>query len=110
MIKILLGILLIVQCVALLVGTVLEQGIPIPPGRRTADQQTNGGSIPTTLPKAQKADPKKLRADAEELAKLSAGIPPQVEQVTQGQLPKDLSEQLKRIEKLAKHLRNDINP
>jgi len=44
MIKVLLGTLLIVQCVALLVGPALEQGIPIPPGRRTADQQANGGS------------------------------------------------------------------
>jgi hypothetical protein len=33
-----------------------------------------------------------------------------VEQVTHGQLPKDLSEQLKQIEKLAKHLRGEINP
>jgi len=110
MIRVLLGILLMVQCIAMLGGPAPGQGIPIPPGRRVGDQQTNGGSIPPALPKSPKADPKKLREDAAELAKLSAGIPTQVEQVTQGQLPKDLSEQLKRIEKLAKHLRGDIYP
>jgi hypothetical protein len=112
MVKVLLGILLIVMCISVLASPALEQGIrmPIPPGRRAADDQSNVALEAPQGPKAQKADPKKLKADAEELAKLSAAIPPQVEQVTKGQVPKDLSEQLKRIEKLAKHLRGDINP
>jgi len=112
MVKVLLGILLIVQCIFVLTGSAVEQGIrmPIPPGRRAADDQSNVALEAPATPKAQKVDPKKLKADAEELAKLSAAIPSEVEQVTQGHLPKDLSEQLKRIEKLAKHLRGDINP
>jgi hypothetical protein len=30
--------------------------------------------------------------------------------VTAGQLPKDLTENLKRIERLAKHLRSEVSP
>ena len=36
--------------------------------------------------------------------------PRQIDQVTKGQLPKDLSDNLKRIEKLAKQLRSQIIP
>ncbi len=50
-----------------------------------------------------------LQRDAEELAKLASAIPSDVEQTTKGILPKDLDERLKRIEKLAKHLRSGIN-
>jgi hypothetical protein len=41
---------------------------------------------------------------------LSAGIPAGIQHVNQGQLPKTLDEQLKRIEKLAKHLRSEVAP
>jgi hypothetical protein len=51
-----------------------------------------------------------LRSESEELAKLAATIPSQVAQVTQGQLPKNLCDQLKRIEKLSKHIRSEIYP
>jgi hypothetical protein len=89
----------------------MEQGSrPIPPGLREADKQTNSPLEPPATPKPPKVDPKKLQEEADELAKLSAAVPPQVAQVTQGQLPKDLSDQLKRIEKLAKHLRGEIYP
>jgi hypothetical protein len=33
-----------------------------------------------------------------------------MEQVNKGQLPKDLTEDLKKIEKLAKHLRSEVSP
>jgi hypothetical protein len=48
--------------------------------------------------------------EAEELARLSAGIPAGIQPVNQGQLPKTLDERLKRIEKLAKHLRSEMAP
>ena len=51
-----------------------------------------------------------LQDEAAELAELSAGIPERIERVNQGQLPKELSKQLKRIEKLAKHLRSEVSP
>jgi hypothetical protein len=44
------------------------------------------------------------------LAQLSGEIPSQVKLATQGQLPKDLPEKLKRIEKLAKHVRSEVAP
>ncbi|MGA2419632.1 MAG: hypothetical protein ABSG69_06070 [Candidatus Acidiferrum sp.] len=110
MTKVLLGILLIIQGIFILGRPPLEQGVPIPPGRRTADQQSNAPLDPPVVFKQQKVDPKKLKDEAEELAKLSSAVPPQVEQVRQGQVPKDLSDQLKHIEKLAKHLRGEIFP
>ena len=55
-------------------------------------------------------NPKQLQAEAAELAQLSAGIPERIDYVNKGQMPKDLNDQLKRIEKLAKCLRNEIYP
>jgi hypothetical protein len=83
---------------------------PIPPGIRQADKQTNKPLDPPLGPSPAMPDPVKLRREAEELAQLSAGIPPQVNLVVEGQLPKDLGAQLKRIEKLAKHLRSEMAP
>jgi hypothetical protein len=63
------------------------------------------------LPPAQVTiDPAKLRAEANELAELAQSVPAYVEQVTQGRLPKDFSDKLKRIEKLSKHLRGELTP
>ena len=56
------------------------------------------------------SDPTQLRNEAEELARLSAGIPAQIQSVNQRLLPKDLNDRLKRIEKLAKHLRSEVAP
>jgi len=55
-------------------------------------------------------DPEKLSQEAVELAKLSAAIPAEIDRVNQGQIPKDLAERVKRIEKLAKQLRTEILP
>ena len=85
-----------------------QGGRPIPPGVREADKQTNAPIEPPAKTKQQPADPAKLKEEAEELAKLSAGIPPQIDLVRRGQLPKELNDQLKRIEKLAKHLRGEV--
>jgi hypothetical protein len=54
-------------------------------------------------------DPAQLQHDAQELSQLAAELPREIEQVNKGQLPKDLSDRLKRIEKLAKHLRAEIS-
>jgi len=50
----------------------------------------------------------KLRKDAAELATLAQAIPSDIDQTEKGTLPKDLPERLKRIEKLAKHLRSQV--
>ena len=85
-----------------------RQGRPIPPGIRKADKQTNKPLDPPLI--AQPGpDSAKLKQEADELAQLSASVPSDVGLVAKGQLPKDLADKLKRIEKLAKHLRGELS-
>ena len=88
-----------------------QGGRPIPPGVREADAQINKPieQQTTAAPKKRSLDAAQLKREADELAKLSAAIPDQVALVAKGQLPKDLSDQLKRIEKLSKHIRSEIS-
>jgi prefoldin subunit 5 len=51
-----------------------------------------------------------VNAETQELRRLVDGLPPQIDQVEKGQLPNDLAENLKKIEKLAKHIRGEITP
>lgn len=85
-----------------------QGGRPIPPGVREADKQTNAPIEPPANVRPKPTDSAKLRLEADELAKLSATIPSEIDLVGSGQFPKDLADQLKRIEKLAKHLRSEI--
>ena len=88
-----------------------QGGHPIPPGVREADKQTNAPlEAPTTPAKPKKADAAQLEREAKELQDLAARIPGQITAVNQGQIPKDLTDQLKQIEKLAKRLRSEIMP
>jgi hypothetical protein len=62
-----------------------------------------------------KAAPRQINIDqvnseTQELRRLADGLSAQMDQVTKGQLPKDLGDNLKRIEKLAKHLHGEIIP
>jgi len=59
-------------------------------------------------PQTQKFDPVTLREEAEELATLAQSVQTDVSQVVQGKLPKEIGDKLKRIEKLAKHLRAEL--
>lgn len=86
------------------------QAKPIPPGLHEGQKQINAPIEPPAKFKRKPTDPVLLKKEAEELAKLSAGVPSQLDQVSQGKISKDLSDQLKRIEKLAKHLRSEIAP
>jgi hypothetical protein len=84
---------------------------PVPPGIRDADKQTNKTSMEAPLPSApRQMNVKQLQTEAAELAHLSAGVPERIEYVSKGQMPKDLNDQLKRIEKLAKHMRIELYP
>lgn len=83
---------------------------PIPPGLHEGEKQISAPIEPPAKFERKPPDRVILKKEAEELAKLSAGVPSQVDQVSQGKIPKDLSDQLKRIEKLAKHLRSEIAP
>jgi hypothetical protein len=86
------------------------QSHPVPPGVREADKLPNPADVPPQIkPQRRPADPAQVKRDADELARLAQSIPAQVEQVTRGQLPKDLTEQLKRIEKLSRQLRREVS-
>jgi hypothetical protein len=65
---------------------------------------------PPTPPAKRTLDPVKLHAEANELADLARSVPSDVDEVSQGKLPKDFAEKLKRIEKLSKHLRGELTP
>jgi len=80
-----------------------------PPGRREIAKYPLHLDPPPP-PSRKTIDPVKLRAEANELADLAHSVPADVDQVSQGKLPKDFTDKLKRIEKLSKQLRSDLNP
>ncbi|HVI08816.1 MAG TPA: hypothetical protein VND65_11030 [Candidatus Binatia bacterium] len=82
-------------------------------------QPTKSGNVPhidTQDPMATpnqakiKTDPAKLAGEAKELADLSQTLPADIDATNHGLLPKDTIEKLKRIQKLAKQLRGELNP
>jgi hypothetical protein len=88
-----------------------QSGHPIPAGVRQADQaqgQFEKNSVPP-MNQNPSIDPSKLKRDADELAAIAQSVPSAIDQTTKGVLPKDLSDKLRRIEKLAKELRSQIS-
>jgi len=87
------------------------QGRPFPPsivqGERAEEQGEK--DIPPPMTQRRTPDLAKLKQNADELAALAQSVPHEFEQTTKGVLPKDLSDKLKRIEKLAKQLRSQIS-
>jgi len=83
---------------------------PLPPGlieaRKSLEQHTVDPPIPAPRPKF---DAAQWRRKAEELARLASNLPTDADKVSKGQLPKELPDRLKRIEKLAKELRLDVS-
>ena len=65
---------------------------------------------PPPPPQTQKLDPAKLREEANELSKLAQLVPQDMGQITQGKMPKDAINRLKRIEKISKQLRSELTP
>ena len=100
--------------VLLLTPPGLPQGgrIPIPPGVKDAERASaqTEQSVPPPIEHKRTIDSAKLQKDADELADLAASVPSAVNQTTHGVMPKGIVEKLKRIEKLAKHLRSELNP
>ena len=87
-----------------------QAGHPVPPGVREADKLPNPADIPPQVTvKRQPAGAAQLERDAKELARLAQLIPPEIHQIENGRLPKDLDGQLKRVEKLSKQLRREIS-
>src|SRR5262249_48905165 len=63
----------------------------------------------TRLPQ-HRIDLRRLQQEADDLARTAQTIPTDVAGVRQGTMPKDIIEKLKRIEKLSKRLRSELNP
>ncbi len=83
------------------------------PGLRAGEKQINTANLEMDPPAFQSRRPldgAALSRDAAELARLSSIVPGQIEQLKAGKFHKDLAEELKRIEKLAKHLRTEVAP
>jgi hypothetical protein len=64
---------------------------------------------PLTQPKV-KLDAAQLQREAQELLELSQSLQGDIESVNKGLLPKDTIEKLKRIQKVAKHLKGELEP
>jgi hypothetical protein len=63
---------------------------------------------PIQGPQRPRLDPLELRREAGQVLELSKSIQSDFESVSRGLLPKDTIEKLKKIEKLSKHLRSQI--
>jgi hypothetical protein len=97
-----------VLLVFLLCGASWGQTRHFPQPPEAADK-TSASENPPVTPK-QRIDTVQLQREAREMLELSQSIQLDVNSVNHGLLPKDAVEKLKRIEKLAKHLRGEINP
>ena len=49
-----------------------------------------------------------IEQQADELSRIAQTIPPDIDSVNRGMLPKDIVQRLKQIEKLAKHLQREL--
>ena len=80
---------------------------------------TKRGDVPRlhpdeqTVPNPQakiKVDPAQLEREGRELLELTQSLQVDIESLNRGLYPKDTIEKLKQIQKLAKHLRGEIEP
>jgi hypothetical protein len=82
-----------------------QQGPPVRSPDSAAGQP---GSWPQQGSKKKTVDVTKLKSNADELITLSQGLPTQLDQIGNGKLPKDLLDSLRKIEKLSKHMRSEL--
>ena len=92
----------------------IAQGrIPVPQGIRAADKAQDKSDQtlePPQQPAQQKLNSTELLQQSDELLALAQQVQIDTKQATQGLLAKDLKDKLKRIEKLSKHLREELTP
>ena len=89
--------------ILLSVPVVCQQNVPTPMGRPIQWQHPTPEVSPEQHARA-------VKQDAEDLSELSSAIQPDLENLQKGMLSKDLHEKLKKLEKLAKRLRQDVEP
>ena len=83
-------------------------GVPPPPASMDRDH-AQAAPDEAKLP-PHHIDLVKMQQEADDLARTAQTIPTDIGGVRQGTLPKDVIEKLKRIEKLSKRLRSELNP
>jgi hypothetical protein len=105
------SLLLCLCCLLLFPSSLKPQaGRARPPGIAGADAAANTPIEAPSKAGTKQMNVEQVNSETQELRKLADALPAQIEQVTNGQLPKDLTENLKRIERLAKHLRSEVSP
>jgi hypothetical protein len=101
--------LLLVICLAAAIK-LDGQGRSLIPGLHKGEQEIERGVDPPAFQAKRQLDGQALSRDAAELARLSSIVPGQIEELKAGKLHRDLADELKRIEKLARHLRSEVSP
>lgn len=100
-------------CLVVLSGlsSMAQSSRPVPTGMREAEnlEEANEKGFPPMLKPSRSIDPAALRNEADQLADIAASLPQSVDKASHGVLEKDLISKLKQIEKLSKHLRNQLN-
>lgn len=89
--------------ILLSVPAVCQQTIPTPMGRPIEWQHP----MPVVSPEQRASATKQ---DAQDLSELSNSIQDDLQKLQKGMLTKDLHDKLKKLEKLAKRLRQDVEP
>jgi len=105
-------VLLIATLVTLYVHFAFAQGKPEPRGVHQAEQASEQSEKNVPPPEnVWHSDPRQGQKDAAELelARLAESLPADTEQRNRGILPRDGADKLKRIEKLSKKLRGELN-
>lgn len=102
--------LLLPSCVILLTCLALAQRLT-PPGVVEANRQAEklNRALRPQPPQSQEPNFLEMQRNAKELSELAQSVPSDIDQTMKGMLPKDLVNRLKRIEKLAKQLRNQVS-
>jgi len=103
-------VIILLVCVLPACAQMKDVYIPgIPP--QPAPMDPDHGKTPPADPRLQhRVDLVKLQQEADDLARTAQTIPTDMAGIRQGTLPKDMIDKLKRIEKLSKRLRSELNP
>jgi hypothetical protein len=89
--------------ILLSVPAVCQQGMPTPMGRPIQWQHPTPGVSPEQRARG-------IQQEARDLSVLSSSIQDDLQKLQKGMLSKDLHNKLKKLEKLAKRLREDVEP
>jgi hypothetical protein len=100
-------VLLAVLCIQIF-GQTVPPGAPRPHSDNVPVVFVPNAPIQSSTAPRPHVDPLELRSEANQVLELSKSIQSDFEAVTRGVLPKDTIEKLKKIEKLSKHLRTQI--